>query len=174
MPTSEQQSASGGLKTRRGRPKMKDYGISGSAEGLLPWEVVVERLSGARNYWIGTTRPDGKPHAAPVWGIVLEQTFYFSTGRQSRKNRNLTASPELVMHLESGDDVVIIEGVAEEETDPTLLKNYAEAYQAKYQYKPDPSDPAAITYALRPHVVFAWLESSFPNSATRWDFDDES
>lgn len=68
----------------------------------------------ARNYWVVTTRSDGKPHSVPVWSIWLDETFYFGTDRRSRKGRNLATNPGLVVHLESGDDVVILEGVAEE------------------------------------------------------------
>src|SRR4051794_25481300 len=81
------------------------YGIDGSSpEGMLPWSEVVARLEAARNYWICTTRPDGRPHASPVWGLWFEDEFVFSTGTDSRKGRNLAENPEVVVHLESGDD----------------------------------------------------------------------
>lgn len=156
------------------RPEMPaSYGIQApeSGSGLLPWSQVDERMATARNYWIGTTRPDGRPHTMPVWGLWLDGVFYFSTGRGSRKERNLTASPHLVVHLESGDDVVILEGVAKEIRDVALLTRYADAYEAKYQVRPDPGDVEGnVTYVLRPHVVFAWQESDFPGGATRWRF----
>ena len=49
---------------RAGRPQMPSgYGINRSTdEGLLPWSWVQERLTTARNYWIATARPDGRPH----------------------------------------------------------------------------------------------------------------
>ena len=53
---------------KRSRPTMKDYGIHTSDEGLMDWSWVDEQMAKSRNYWICTTRPDGKPHAAPVWG----------------------------------------------------------------------------------------------------------
>ena len=43
----------------------------GSAE--LPWAWATERLNRARNYWIATTRSDGRPHSRPVWGIWLNK-----------------------------------------------------------------------------------------------------
>ena len=149
------------------------YGILDptSGSGLLPWSRVSERMAGARNYWIGTTRPDGRPHAAPVWGVWLDETFYVGTERLSRKARNLAADPRLVVHLESGDDVVILAGVAEAVTDAAPLTRYADAYDAKYQFRPDPSD-GGPTYALRPRVAYAWLESDFVGGATRWPFGD--
>ncbi len=77
-----------------GRPQMPGYGIAdaNSGSGLLPWNWAVERLQKARNYWISTTRPDGRPHAMPVWGVWYDNQFYFSTGRESRKARNLAVN----------------------------------------------------------------------------------
>src|SRR3712207_802185 len=103
------------------RPHMPGYGIHPAADGLLDWSQVTAQLEQARNYWVATTRPDGRPHAAPVWGVWLDGAFYFGTGRTSVKGRNLAANPALTVHLESGDDAVILEGVAEPVTDPALL-----------------------------------------------------
>ena len=160
-----------GLPTlpRAGRPEMPSgYGINRSSdEGLLPWSFVQERLATARNYWLATARPDGRPHVAPVWGLWLDEAFYFATDPASRKARNLLVNPALVVHLESGDDVVILEGAAERVADPSLRARFAEAYDAKYQIRPDVGD-AALVYGLRPRVAQAWREQDFPNSATRW------
>ncbi len=154
---------------------VKGYGIDQTdLEGMLPWNWVSERMDQSRNYWIGTTRPDGRPHAAPVWGVWLDETFYFSTGRLSRKGRNLAANPQVVVHLESGDEVIIFEGRVEVLTDRRLFEPMAEAYGVKYPgFKPEfDSNPLdALYYILRPGVVYAWLESDFLKSATRWQFD---
>ncbi len=109
------------------------YGISAELGGGTPpaWDQVSQALAAAHNYWIATARPDGRPHAVPVWGVWLEGMFYFSTDPASRKGRDLAANPWLVVHLESGDDVVILEGIAEEESDPTELTRLADAYEAK-------------------------------------------
>ena len=152
---------------------VEGYGISSDEAGLLPWSYVAERMETSRNYWIGTTRPDGRPHAAPVWGVWLDEAFYFGTDRRSRKARNLRANPEIVVHLESGDDCVILEGVAEEVGDPALRRRVGEVYAAKYGIDAvgDAGDAGPPVYALRPRVAFAWTESSFPETATRWRFD---
>ncbi len=59
-----------------------------------------------------THRPDGRPHAAPAWGVWLAGRVCFSTSPGSVKARNLAAHPRVVVHLESADNVVIIEGTA--------------------------------------------------------------
>ena len=108
------------------------YGVSSGEEGLSTWDHVRQRMEDSRNYWIGTTRPDGRPHAAPVWGVWLDDAFFFGTDPHSRKARNLRANPEVVVHLESGDDCVVLEGVVEEGSDPGLRRRVGEAYAAKY------------------------------------------
>ena len=149
-----------------GRPGMAaGYGIATGAEGLLPWNWVTERMVAARNYWVGTTRPDGRPHVAPVWGLWLDDAFFFGTDPASRKGKNIQEQPYVVVHLESGDDVVILEGTVEVEEDEDVLARMADAYEAKYSYRP----PGA--YRVEPTVAFAWREQDFPTSATRWVFE---
>lgn len=155
---------------------MRNYGVSEAEEGMLSWEWVSGRMSESRNYWVSTTRPDGRPHAAPVWGVWLEDTLYFGTAPGSRKARNLTHNPNVAVHLESGDEAVIVEGVAEElaAPNPSLSAKIIDAYAAKYE---DPETgrefhlgSAEGLTAVRPSVVFAWLERDFPRTATRWVF----
>ena len=128
-------------------------------------------MEASRNYWIGATRPDGRPHAAPVWGVSFDGAFFFGTDPNSRKARNLRANPEVVVHLESGDDCVILEGV-EEESDPELRRRAGEAYAAKYGFDAlggaDEGGPPV--YVLHPRVAFAWLETNFSETTTRWRF----
>jgi PPOX class probable F420-dependent enzyme len=146
----------------------KTYGLAGRRRARLPWAWARRRLVRAHNYWLSTTRPDGRPHAMPIWGLWLDETFLFSTARRSRKGRNLSRRPQAVVHLESGDQTVILEGRVREVRDPALLARYARAYHAKYRFRPDPADRAGVTYALRARIGFAWRERDFPKSATRW------
>lgn len=151
-----------------GRPYIPEYGIPTSVEGTLAWSHVSERLEKARNYWVGTASPEGRPHVVPVWGVWTEEMLCFGGGPQTRWSRNLAANAQVVVHLESGDDVVILEGVVEQITDPThvLARRADDAYEAKYQMR-----HGTPLWVLRPQVAFAW--SQFPNNATRWRFKDE-
>jgi PPOX class probable F420-dependent enzyme len=148
------------------------YGVprDGSGAELLPWRTAVERLERARNYWIVTTRPDGRPHAMPVWGVWLDGALWFSTGRRSQKARNLARDPSLVVHLESGDDVVVLEGEAEEVTGAAELERFADAYEPKYGLRPDLEALGALVLVLRPQVALTWEERDYPRTATRWVF----
>src|SRR4051812_13281085 len=88
------------------------YGAPADASGaeLLPWSRAAEQLEGAHNYWLCTTRADGRPHAAPLWGLWLDDAFWFSTDAASVKGRNMARDPRIVVHLESGADTVVLEG----------------------------------------------------------------
>src|SRR4051812_30272983 len=93
------------------RPAMPAaYGIQAGNAGLLPWSWAADRLLTARNYWVCTVTDRGRPHAAPVWGVWYLHTLYFSTDPQSLKGRNLMTRADVVVHLESGDEVVILHG----------------------------------------------------------------
>jgi hypothetical protein len=149
----------------------KDYGILGedAGSGLLPWSRVNERLEASRNYWVHTTRTDGRPHVKPVWGLWFEERFYFATSPKSVTGENISANPSLSVNLESGDDVVILEGTAEAVTDPTFLSRLDEAYYRKYSYRLV-HEAGGPVYTLHHKVVFAWLERDFTGSATKYSF----
>ena len=60
----------------RDRPFIPDYGIEESEKGLLSWDFVDNLLKEAKNYWLSTTRPDGRPHVIPIWGVWYKDKFY--------------------------------------------------------------------------------------------------
>src|SRR5690348_2970994 len=71
------------------RPHMPDYGISTSKKGMLTWSWASRHFNKSRQYWIITVRPDGRPHVMVVWGLFMNNIFYFSTGAETRKAKNL-------------------------------------------------------------------------------------
>lgn len=159
---------------RATRPKMQNYGIATDNEGLMSWSWVDEQMAKVRNYWICTTRPDGRPHAAPVWGVWIDGTLYFGTSPDSIKIKNLAKNPIAVVHLESGDDTVIFEGTIVQATDldKATLTRIADVYEAKYApFRPDFDSPESMPFTLKPQTALSWLESDFPKTATRWHFD---
>lgn len=154
---------------RRSRPETEEsYGIPEDGEGMLGWEFVVEGMTNDRNYWVSTTLPDGRPHARPVWGVWVDGTFHCGGGERTRWARNLAAGSEIVVHRESGADVVILEGTAEklteESADPELLERLDAAYEEKYGVR-----HGTPFWAVRPRKVLAW--SDYPTDATRWAFE---
>ncbi|KXK14947.1 MAG: pyridoxamine 5'-phosphate oxidase-related FMN- binding protein [Chloroflexi bacterium OLB15] len=156
------------------RPTMQDYGISSDRKGLMDWSWAEEQLGKARNYWICTASADGTPDAAPVWAVWLEGALYFGIGARSRKARNFRHNPNnVIVHLESGDDVVIMRGAVTEMHDAALFVRIAKLYAEKYAFNPgegDQTPEAAGFWAFKPASGLTWLEKDFPNTATRWAF----
>ena len=162
---------------RSDRPQMPDGYLSAAGKGtLLPWRHAQERLEEARNYWIATVRPDGRPHATPVWGVWLDDRLYFDGSPETRRGRNLAQNPAVSVHLESGDDVVIVEGEVHPLTSPprSLTTRISKAYQSKYAasgYAPEPEqwDQGGL-YEMKPRVALGW--DKFPDHCTRWHFEE--
>jgi hypothetical protein len=161
------------VPSRPGMPSSYGIGRGGSAPGeLLPWAQVVEWLEAARNYWVSTTRPDGRPHAKPVWGLWLDGMVMFSTDPGSVTGRNIAAGSPLQVHLESGDEVAILDGVIERPSDTDLLARFADAYDSKYGIRVDVTRDETPILALRPTTVLSWTEANYPETATRWTLPD--
>ena len=158
---------------RASRPDIPGYGIkdANSGKGLLPWSWATERLASAHTYFIATTRPDGRPHVMPVWGIWLEGAFYFSSGRTSRKAQNLSANPRCVVSTEHNGESVILEGIAEETHDKTVRQRCDKTYSEKYHWDMEANDEPF--FVVRPCVAFGFIENDglFTSTATRWIFD---
>ena len=155
----------------RGYPHAAGYDDGSAAydPDVFPWSAVDDALVDARNYWITSVRPDGRPHAVPVWGIWLGDVLAFSTGPEAVKARNLAANPQCVAPLESGDTVVILEGAVEPMTG-RHLEAFVAAYDPKYGIRLDPSNPDFGMLRLVPTTARTWLESGFLQSATMWQF----
>ena len=170
----------GNSQPMAGRPDVPaDYGLASPSEGeLLPWSWAEERLVASRNYWIVTVRPSGRSHAMPVWGAWFDGAFHFGTGAKSRKGRNIAADPRAAVHLESGDEVVVLEGVMAEVTDDAeVIRRFEEVFNPKYGFGPgseamDLVEMGAVVYRMAPRVAFGWTEATFPQNATRWVFGE--
>ena len=172
MPTRKDSSPSKAGGPKPGRPKMPaSYRIKKNASGLLRWSDACRKIAGSHNYWVATTRSDGRPHVMPVWGVWTNETFYFGTDRNSRKARNLSANSAIVIHLESGDDVVILEGQAEEILERAVFQSIDDAYLSKYRMRLSTIPGDTVIFGLKPRTVFAWREHDFNRSATRWRLD---
>jgi hypothetical protein len=132
------------------------------------WDDYERALEYSRNYWIAMCDQHG-PHTAPVWGVWLDGTFLFSTDPGSRKGRALASGGQCSLHLESGDDVVILHGWAEPLPDE-LRDAFIEAYFRKYGVLIDPLDPAQAIFRIIPAVAFTWIERDYLRTAARWKF----
>jgi hypothetical protein len=148
------------------RPIMPGYGLPETTKGLLPWTWAEQRLKKSHNYWISTGRPDGRPHAMVVWGLWMDGAFYFSTGAQTVKGRNLAHTPYCVIGTENAAEAVVVEGATWLLKDPATRKRFTALYKKKYGWE-IANEPV---YVMKPEVGFGLYEKKFAQSATRWKF----
>lgn len=162
----------------RSRPATPGYFLpADEGSGLLDWEETAARFATAKNYWISTASAYGRPHAMPVWGVWLGDRFAFSTGPDSRKARNLRDNPQIAIHLEDGNAVIVVEGGASEMRQRAELLAFLDAYNPKYHWNFTVDQVVRGTFDVRPEQAFGWLGSegeAFGGTATRWKFETDS
>jgi hypothetical protein len=143
-----------------------------STTGLKPWAWALERLEKSHNYWIATSRPDGRPHLMLVWGIWWQDSFWFSTGPRTRKAKNIAAQAHCVIGTEKADEAVILEGIAQEIKDRKQWKQVADLYDRKYggSVLPLLESSGGSVYRVNPQTVFGQDEHApnFAEAVTRW------
>jgi nitroimidazol reductase NimA-like FMN-containing flavoprotein (pyridoxamine 5'-phosphate oxidase superfamily) len=144
-------------------------------KGLLPWSHVERRLTEALHYWLCTVRPDGRPHAVPKWAVYVQGKIYFDGSPETRHARNIARNSQVVIHLESGEDVVIVEGTAKALARPLpeLARQIAQAYTQKYADRgyaplPDQWDEGGL-FEISLKTVIAWTQ--FTDDPTRFTLD---
>jgi len=138
-------------------------------KGLIPWAWVNRKLAKCHTFWLATMYAgQSRPHVMPLWGVWVDDAFFFSTGKASRKGQNLAANSSCTVTNDDGEEAVIIEGRAKPIEDKSVLERVATDYKKKY--KMDPRVMKEPIFELRPSKVFAFIEKSFPKSATRWRF----
>ena len=157
------------------RPDIPGYGLPKSKKGLLPWKWAEDRLTKSRQYWIATTRPDGRPHVMVVWALWLNGVLYFSTGSKSRKAQNLAKNPQCIMCTDKADEAVILEGRVEAERNVEHVRKFIPPYEKKYKWKLGEMGEDLLklkepVFYLRPRKAFGLWEKKFSTTATRWIF----
>ena len=145
------------------------YGIPKTMKGSLPWDWARDRLTDSHNYLIITVRPDLRPHTMVVWGIWLENAYYFSTGAKTRKAKNLATNSNCIVCNENVAEAVIVEGRARQLTVSEIPETAFSLYLKKYGWKLDPE--MGPVFKVMSRVVFAMPEKLFPAGATRWLLD---
>jgi PPOX class probable F420-dependent enzyme len=131
--------------------------------GHIAWDWFDRNLRAQRSIWLATTRPDGRPHAMPLWFVWDGEQVFFITSIRTQKHRNLQHEATVVLHLGDGDDVIVLEGAAELLTAADDLARLDGAYRAKYV---DPYSGAEASihdnaedraYRVKPIRIFGWM-----------------
>jgi len=143
------------------RPKLPK-GYADNPASFVDWEWVAEQLTESKNYWLCSVRPNGRPHVVPRWGVFIDNKFFYDGSPETRHARNIMENSQVSLHLESGDQAVMLEGISQpaEKPTPEFAKQLAEAIGNKYGEdgytpKPDQWDEGGL-YVFMPRQCIAW------------------
>ncbi|MFD0687565.1 pyridoxamine 5'-phosphate oxidase family protein [Actinomadura fibrosa] len=159
--------------------------IYGSGE--LPWskarDGLAAELSKAETaQFLGTVRPDGRPHSAGIGALWDDGDVYFTSGPGTRKSRNLAANPACTLSVRLTGVDLVLEGEAARVVDPDVLARIAAEYRkggwpaevdgdaltAPYSAQSAGRPPWNL-YRLTIHTAIG-VGTEKPFGATRWTF----
>jgi hypothetical protein len=159
--------------------------IYGNAE--LPWSrprEVLDRTDPAADttWFLGTVRPDGRPHAAGVGATWLKGDLYFVSGPGTRKSKDIAANPACTLSVRLEGVDLVFEGEAIRVTDAATLEAVAARYReggwpatvegnaltAPFS-APSAGPPPWHLFRLDFTKVFG-VAGQEPHGATRWSF----
>lgn len=142
----------------------------------VSWNTVEDRLRNAKNYWLCSVYPDGRPHVIPRWAVYVDGKIYYDGSPETRHARNIAQNPRAALHLESGDQALIVEGTARAAGKPSesLAARIAAAYCEKYTqfgYCPEPNqwDDGGL-FVFTPQKVLTW--TNFMDDPTRFTLSE--
>jgi hypothetical protein len=158
---------------------------TGAAE--LPWSRARDLLATQTpkedlTFFVGTVRPDGRPHAAGVGAIWVDETLYFVSGPGTRRARNLAANPACSVSVRLRGLDLTMEGEAHRVADLEVLERVAAVYREggwpatvldegfTASFMAPSAGPAPWhLYRLTLHRAIG-VACAEPYGVTRWDF----
>ena len=154
----------------------------------IPWSRPHDLLAGSSAspdipFYLGTVRPDGRPHAAGIGALWFDGDLYIVSGPATRKSRNLASNPACTISCRLEGIDLIMEGEATRVTDQATLEEVArryreggwpaevegEAFTAPYS-APSAGPPPWHLYRFTFHTAFG-VATAEPYGATRWRFE---
>lgn len=171
--------------TDRAPIETKNLDIYGNA--ALPWSRAHDQLSVTPTpidftYFLGTVRPDSRPHATGIGATWHDGDFYITSNPKARKARNLAANPACTLSVRLEGIDVVMEGEATRITDQATLERIVKEYRdggwpvevqgdaltAPFS-APSAGKPPYYLYRFTFHTAFG-VATKEPNGATRWRF----
>jgi Pyridoxamine 5'-phosphate oxidase len=153
----------------------------------LPWSRPHDLLAASAtsniSFFLGTVRPDGRPHAAGIGALWHDGDLYLVSGPETRKARNLAARAACTISVRLEGIDLILEGEASRVTDQPTLEELArlyrevgwpaevegDAFTAPFS-APSAGPPPWQLYRFTFHTAFG-VTTAEPSGATRWRFD---
>jgi PPOX class probable F420-dependent enzyme len=162
---------------------------------LLEWPQITSRLdrgltqaprTGGPNRhtcWLATLDRDGSPHVSGIGAMWADGVFWFETGKETRKGRNLARDPRCTLSLATDEFDLVVEGEAALVTDPATVAAIAALWAVDWPCRVDESGialtadfsapsagpPPWHVYRITPRAATA-LSIVEPGGATRWRF----
>jgi hypothetical protein len=153
----------------------------------LPWSrprgiLASGSLGPGTTHFLGTLRPDGRPHAAGIGAIWLDGDLYFTSGPETRKARNLATNPACTISVRLEGIDLVFEGAASRVRDEATVGQAAEVFRkggwpAEVEgdafigpfNAPSGGPPPWHLYRVTFDTVFGVAKAE-PYGATRWRF----
>jgi PPOX class probable F420-dependent enzyme len=163
---------------------------------LVDWAQVEGRLSrglsqapgsggpGRHTCWLATSNADGTPHLTGIGALWTSGTFWFETGRTTRKGRNLARDPRCSLSVATDEFDLVVDGTATLVDDPAVVAELAglwaadgwparvdatgTALTAEFS-APSAGPPPWHVYRIEVRQATALLTVD-PGGATRWRF----
>jgi hypothetical protein len=161
----------------------------------LEWQVVVDRLDAGftqapgtggpdrHTCWLATIDADGRPHVTGIGATWHDGTFWFETGKTTRKGRNLARDPRCTLTLALREFDLVVDGAAHLVTDPATVAELARLWAEDWPCEvdeggtaltapfsaPSAGPPPWHVYRINASGATA-LQTVEPGGATRWTF----
>ena len=154
----------------------------------LPWSRARDLLARPTHgpeltFFLGTVRPDGRPHTTGVGPVWLDGDLYFTGGPSTRKSRNLAANPACTISVRLEGIDLVLEGEAHRVTDKSTLERAVQifreggwpaevegdAFTAPFS-APSAGAPPWYLYRFTFDTAFG-VATKEPNGGTRWRFE---
>jgi nitroimidazol reductase NimA-like FMN-containing flavoprotein (pyridoxamine 5'-phosphate oxidase superfamily) len=151
----------------------------------LAWTEAVQRFEAGGWFWLGSVRPDGRPHAMPCFAAWSGTTFYVASKATTRKSRNLDENTACVITKDAGDAHLVVEGTARRVTNADGLRRASEAMMRLYSWPttvageeldaeygaPTSGGPPFRIYEITPVRAFGLPADGELFAPTRFSFD---
>lgn len=142
----------------------------------VSWEYVEQKLTEAGHYWLCSVRADGRPHCVPRWAVYEDGLIYYDGSPKTQHARNITENPHVSLHLESGEQAIILEGTSRPAGVPSaeLAQKLSDEIKRKYAeagYAPEPDQwNEGGLYVFTPRQCIAW--TNFVEDPTKFVFEE--
>ena len=127
---------------------------------------LIRRFAENQCSWISTVRPDGRPHATPIWHVWRAGQAFIVTRTDAVKTTNIRHNPNVVITHTDARFPVIIEGRAS--FAPEAEEALRPLFLAKYDWDISTDADYDTIIAITPQKIIAWAEEAGQRWQKSW------